>query len=108
MSVSLPVAIATYFDAASHADSERLAQCFTPDATVQDEGRTHRGHDAITAWKIEAQRKYQYTVEPIGASANGERVVVATNVVGNFPGSPVQLDHVFRLTGDKIDSLEIR
>ncbi|WP_235610767.1 hypothetical protein [Bordetella sp. H567] len=32
---------------------------------------------------------------------------VKTNVVGSFPGSPVQLDHVFSLVADKIQSLRI-
>ena len=30
-----------------------------------------------------------------------------SNVAGNFPGSPAQLDHVVGLAGDKIKSLEI-
>lgn len=33
--------------------------------------------------------------------------MVAAKVVGNFPGSPVQLDYVFDLEGDKIRSLKI-
>ena len=108
MSVSLPAAIAAYFEAAHRTDTALLTQCFAPDAVVQDEGRMHRGHDAIAAWKMAARQKFDYTVEPIGVSADGDRVIVAANVVGNFPGSPVQLDHVFRLASDQIASLEIR
>jgi hypothetical protein len=29
-------------------------------------------------------------------------------LAGNFPGSPIELDFVFTLDGDKITSLEIR
>jgi hypothetical protein len=29
-------------------------------------------------------------------------------VAGDFPNSPIELDHIFRLDGDKIASLDIR
>jgi hypothetical protein len=39
----------------------------------------------------------------------GESAVQAlAEVSGDFPGSPVNLEHIFRLDGDKIASLEIR
>lgn len=107
MPVSLPAPIATYFEACRQADIPGLAHCFAPDATVRDEGRTHRGHDAIMAWQTEAQKAFEYTVEPLGVSHDGDHVAVTTRVVGNFPGSPVQLDHVFVLKGGRIQSLEI-
>ncbi len=39
---------------------------------------------------------------------DGTQWTVRANVPGNFPGSPVRLDHVFELAGDAIRSLEIR
>jgi hypothetical protein len=36
------------------------------------------------------------------------RTIVTGKVSGNFPNSPVTLEHIFRLDGDKIASLEIR
>lgn len=107
MPVSLPVPIAAYFEAGNQADIARITQCFAPDATVQDEARTHRGHAAIVAWQTEVRKAFDYHVEPLDASQDGDHVVVTTRVVGNFPGSPVQLQHVFSLAGDKIQSLEI-
>jgi hypothetical protein len=47
---------------------------------------------------------------PVAASA-GERdgrIVVIATVSGNFPNSPLNLEHIFLLEGDKIASLEIR
>ncbi|MDX3905599.1 MAG: nuclear transport factor 2 family protein [Pigmentiphaga sp.] len=108
MSVSLPDPVAAYFEASNQADIDRLASCFTPDATVYDEGRTHRGRAAIAAWQTDARKKFQFSAEPLEASRDGNRVAVAANVVGNFPGSPVELEHVFLLADDKIQSLEIR
>jgi hypothetical protein len=36
------------------------------------------------------------------------KTVVRARLSGNFPGSPLDLDHIFELHGDKIVSLEIR
>ncbi len=35
------------------------------------------------------------------------KTVVTNRLTGNFPGSPVNLEFVFRLEGNKIASLEI-
>jgi hypothetical protein len=37
-----------------------------------------------------------------------EKVAVHARLTGEFPGSPVDPDHIFKLSNDKIDSLEIR
>ncbi|WP_144641008.1 nuclear transport factor 2 family protein [Bordetella genomosp. 13] len=107
MSLSLPTAVRVYFDISNGSDSSAIGQCFGPDAVVLDEGRTHRGHAAIQAWKRQAREKFQYTVEPVSAYQQGDRLAVTANVAGSFPGSPVRLDHVFELAGGRIRSLEI-
>jgi hypothetical protein len=107
MAIHLPRPIETYFESDTARDAEALASCFAADATVQDEGRTHGGLAAITAWRIEARRKYEYTVEPLEAAQRDGRTVVAAGVSGNFPGSPVTLTFIFRLKGENIASLEI-
>ncbi|WP_081760349.1 nuclear transport factor 2 family protein [Bordetella petrii] len=108
MALSLPDPISAYFELSNGSDTVRVDYCFTQDAVVVDERRTHRGHEAIQSWKREARKKFEYTVEPVNVSREGDRITVLANVVGNFPGSPVQLDHVFELADDKIKSLEIR
>lgn len=107
MTLSLPDSISTYFEISNGSDIAQIARCFALDAFVVDEGRTYQGHDAIQSWQREAQKKFEYTVEPVGVSRDGDRLKVTANVVGNFPGSPARLDHVFGLAGDKIKSLEI-
>lgn len=108
MTPSLPDPVSSYFELSNGSGTVRIDRCFTQDAVVVDERHTHRGHDAIQSWKREARKKFQYTVEPFSVSQDGDRITVTANLVGNFPGSPVQLDHVFELAGDKIKSLEIR
>lgn len=106
MSVDLPPAIAAYFRA-DRDDPAALARCFTPEGVVKDEGRVHRGPEAIAAWKKHASAAYDYTSEPIGVEPDGERFIVTAHVVGTFPGSPVDLRYAFTLEGARIALLEI-
>ncbi len=107
MTLSIPEPIALYFAVSNGADDTSLLQCFAADAVVRDEAQTHRGHQAILAWLRAARKKFEYRVEPLEVSQDGGHVTVGTRVEGNFPGSPVQLNHVFRLKDNKIRSLEI-
>lgn len=106
MSIILAEPIAAYF-AADRADGEAVARCFTEDAVVTDEGRTHVGRAAIAAWKSEASTRYSYTSEVIALGEIDGRTVVTCHLVGDFPGSPADLRFFFILRGDKITSLEI-
>lgn len=103
---NLPKPVAAYF-AADRDTSEAVSQCFTENAVVKDEGHTYRGRAAITKWKADASAKYQYTCEPLAGEEKDEKTVVTCHLVGNFPGSPVDLRFFFKLEGDKIASLEI-
>jgi hypothetical protein len=106
MSLNLPKPIAAYF-AADKGDSEAVARCFAENAVVNDEGHTHNGLAAIKQWKAGASTKYTYTSEPFASDQKGGKIVITSRLVGNFPGSPVNLRFFFGLEGDKIVSLEI-
>ncbi|RPH54952.1 MAG: nuclear transport factor 2 family protein [Lysobacterales bacterium] len=108
MSTELREPLTEFFAAENSDDTEALAQCFVDDGVVRDEGQTFAGAAAIKQWMVDAKKKYQHTVEPIEAAERGGKTVVITRVAGNFPNSPVQLQHIFSLAGDKIASLEIR
>ncbi|MDS1142211.1 nuclear transport factor 2 family protein [Pusillimonas sp. SM2304] len=107
MPLSLPTPVSTYFEISNGLDIAQVFNCFTQDAVVADEGQTYQGHAAIQTWQREAQKKFEYTVEPVSMTQEGGRVSVTAHVAGNFPGSPVQLGHVFELAEDKIKSLKI-
>lgn len=108
MSIALAKPIADYFTAdADKADHEAVAWCFTENAVVKDEGRIHIGRAAIKQWKENSTTKYQYTSEPFVSEGKDGKTVVTSHLVGNFPGSPVDLRYFFELDGDKIASLEI-
>ena len=105
-SLNLPKPIAAYFTA-DKGDGEAVSQCFTENAVVKDEGHTHKGRAAIKEWKTDASAKYEYTCEPIACEEKDGKTVVTCHLVGNFPGSPVDLRFFFKLEGDKIASLEV-
>ena len=108
MPVDLPTPIAIYIDAENRGDTEALAKCFAEDAVVRDEGETIEGLAAIKRWKTETKKKYEHTIEPLASAQKDGKTIVTNRLTGNFPGSPIELEFVFELDGDKIASLEIR
>jgi hypothetical protein len=106
--MDLPAPIALYIAAENQGDTEALAQCFAQDATVQDERQTMKGLAAIKRWKAETSKKYQHKIEPLRFARKGDKTIVTNRLTGNFPGSPIELQFIFKLEGDRIASLEIR
>lgn len=106
MPITLPKPIADYY-VADGRDGAATARCFTQDAVVVDERRTHVGRAAIAAWKTEAANTYRYACEPIAVADEGDRILVSGRVSGDFPGSPIDLRYAFVLDGDLIARLEI-
>ena len=106
MSIELPAPIAAYFEA-DRGTADAVANCFTNDAVVQDEGHTYHGISEIRKWRIDAAAKYTYTCEPMSAEPQADATVVICHLEGNFPGSRVDLRFFFRLAADKIAALEV-
>lgn|SRR5262245_15765712 len=108
MSIVLSKPIAAYFAAEKARDAHALASCFAADGVVHDEGGTFRGRSEIERWNAGAREKYHHSVEPLSAAERDGVTIVVGRVAGDFPNSPVELDHVFQLKGDEIASLDIR
>ena len=106
--LSVPDPVAAYFAAEEAKDAEKLSLCFIEDGTVHDEGQNYRGRRTIHRWKQEADNKYRYVLLPLDAQTNGDEVTVRARLTGDFAGSPVELNHIFKLKTNKIASLEIR
>lgn len=107
MNIQLPKPIAAYFEADASREPQAVAACFSVDGLVKDERRTHIGREAIRRWKADASTKFAYTVEPFAIAMAGGLTVVTSHVVGDFPGSPVDLRYIFVLDDDCISKLEI-
>ncbi len=88
MSLSLPQAISTYFAIGNGADIASVKRCFTLDAVVFDEGKTHRGYAAIEAWQRAARAAFDYSVHPIEILTEGDRVKSPRTLSVIFPVAP--------------------
>jgi ketosteroid isomerase-like protein len=97
--MKLPPLITDFVKAKNSRDSSAVVACFAEDAVVQDEGREMRGLLAIKEWSDKS-----FT----GISETGEKTVLTATVTGNFPGSPVSLDFIFVIKGDRIAALSIQ
>ena len=107
MTVELPRSIQAYFAADRDGGPDAVAAAFTEDGIVKDEGKTHVGRDAIRKWKAGTTQKYTYTMEPFSVATENGKTQVMSHVVGDFPGSPVDLRFCFVLADDKIAALEV-
>lgn len=108
MSITLPAPIKLYFASENAHDPSAIDRCFAAAAVVRDEGKTIIGVTVIKAWRVETGERYHHTVEPLTVSTRDGKVVVTGKVSGNFPGSPINLEHIFEIEGGRIVSLEIR
>jgi hypothetical protein len=108
MTVDVPPVIGRYLKAAEAGDDVAVAGCFTDDAVVRDDGRTHDGKPAIIAWRAGLAGGPDYTVEVLSAepAGPGGHLVVA-KVEGDFTGSPVRLTYAFTVREDLISELVI-
>lgn len=107
MTVKLPNGVEAYFAADRDGGPDAVAATFTDNGIVKDEGKTHVGRDAIREWKAGTTLKYTYTMEPLSVSTEDEKTQVMCHVVGDFPGSPVDLRFCFVLADGKIAELEV-
>jgi hypothetical protein len=108
MAIELPKAIAAYFAADKACNADEVSNCFVETASVKDEGSTYLGRDEIRKWKSSTSTQYEYTVEPFNIAIEGAITVVTSHLVGNFPGSPIDLRYLFVLDGDLIRELDIK
>jgi hypothetical protein len=108
MSISLRPPIDLYFTSVNAHDPSAIDRCFAAGAVVRDEGKAITGVAAIRAWRTETGEKYHHTVEPLSVSTRDGKVVVTGKVSGSFPGSPIELKHIFEIEDGRIVSLEIR
>ncbi|MGG7509699.1 nuclear transport factor 2 family protein [Plantibacter sp. YIM 135249] len=107
--LDLSPTITAYFERMDHPAKAGIAELFTPDALVIDDGNAYRGTDAIQGWLRGAASEYTVTstVLAVERSGGGDprtepgSAAVTVTVVdvlleGDFPGGRVELRHRFR------------
>jgi ketosteroid isomerase-like protein len=102
MALDLPKPLAEYLAAEEVKDADALSRCFTEDGTVHDEGQEYQGRDSIRQWKQAADAKYRYVLQTVNVQKFGDFVTVRARLTGEFPGSPVELDHIFKLSKTRL------
>lgn len=105
---NLPAIIDTYLSAHRSDDVDTAVAAFADDATVTDEGKSHRGRGEIRNWIAGAAKEFTYTIELTGTRRIDDDHWIATHhLEGNFPGGVVDLHHDFTLRDGKIQQLTI-
>ena len=107
MLLDLDRPILTYFEATNAHQAEAVAALFAADGLVHDEGRDHRGREAIRTWAEGTYEKYGVALAPLSVRDDADAIVVISDVSGTFPGSPIELEFRFVTDGDRIRELRI-
>lgn len=103
--MNLPNIISDLVKAQNEFDSAAYANCFTEDAEVFDEGKTHNGKIEIENWINIANRGYRATMKPL--DFNESENILSAEISGLLPGSPLVLKYHFRLSNGQINYLKI-
>ena len=105
---ALPGIIVDYIAAANDGRIDDAAACFAHDALVHDENHDHQGLDAVRKWIAGTTESSRPKNEVLSARVDGEIHTVISEISGNFPGSPVELEFRFVIRDKKISSLTIQ
>ncbi|RLP83035.1 nuclear transport factor 2 family protein [Mycetocola lacteus] len=85
-----------------------VAEVFSPDAVVTDDGQSHHGTAAIIDWLGGDASEYEVTSTWISSRELGAATAVTQLLEGNFPGGRVQLVYTFEVgAAGLIDALSI-
>ncbi|RYF20995.1 MAG: nuclear transport factor 2 family protein [Flavobacteriales bacterium] len=103
--MNLPKVITDLVKAQDNFDSIAYADCFTENAIVFDEGKTHKGKKEIKDWIEKANNEYQATMKPLEYSETEQ--TLKAEVSGTFPGSPLVLTYRYEFKDEFIQTLEI-
>ena len=105
--MELPQLVVKFVETQNTYDSGAYIECFTENAIVHDEGKTHTGKAEIRQWIEEANEKYKSVMKPLRYEESGSNGVLTAEVSGTFPGSPIVLKFHLGLKDGIIDSLNV-
>jgi len=105
--MELPQLVTKFVETQNTYDSKAYIQCFTETAIVHDDGKTHKGKEAIKAWIEDANERYKSVMKPINYEESASKGVLTAEVSGTFPGSPIVLKFHLGLKDGLIDSINV-
>ncbi len=105
--MNLPNEVLDLVNAQANHDSAAFADCFSENAVVFDEGKTHKGKAEIKHWISEANNKYNTIIKPLKYTHCETTGVLLAEISGTFEGSPLILNYNFVFRDGLIQSLKI-
>jgi len=105
--MNLPKVISDLVNAQNNFDSTAYANCFSENAVVFDEGKTHNGRLDIQQWIDESNEKYKSVMKPLEYTVNGTSSILSAECSGTFPGSPITLKFHFDIIDGQIKHLKV-
>lgn len=105
--MELPIILKNLLQAQENFDSISYSECFSDDAQVFDEGKTHKGKEEIKDWNEKTNEEYKTKLEAMDVINKDNMTVLTTKVSGTFDGSPIVLKYNFEIENEKISSLKI-
>jgi ketosteroid isomerase-like protein len=103
-----PHAVERFVEAAASREFAAIAECFTEDATVSDEGHTHRGRAQIRKWQEEGRKRWEYTLTvKDGRARSADGYIMRGHLRGNFPGGEADVEYDFTVRDGLISRLAI-
>ncbi|MBF4515833.1 nuclear transport factor 2 family protein [Flavobacterium sp. ANB] len=105
--MNLPKVITDLINAQNNFDSIAYTNCFSENAEVFDEGKTHNGKSNIQHWIEESNQKYRSVMKPLEYKENGISSVLSAECSGTFDGSPILLNFHFDIVDGQIESLKV-
>lgn len=105
--MNLPKVVNDLIQAQNNFDSVAYADCFSETGEMLDEGKIYKGRDAVQQLIEETNEKYRSVMKPLEYTENGTSSILAAEVSGTFPGSPLVLKFHFNIINGKIEYLKV-
>lgn len=105
--MNLPKVIVELVAAQNNFDSHAYAQCFSETGEMLDEGKIYKGRVAVQQLIEETNKKYQSVMKPVEYTENDTSSILAAEVRGTFPGSPLVLKFHFTIIDGQIQYLNV-
>jgi ketosteroid isomerase-like protein len=105
--MDLPIILKNLLQAQENFDSTSYSECFSDDALVFDEGKTHKGKEEIKDWNEKTNEEYKTKLEILEIFNKDQMSILTTKISGTFEGSPIVLKYNFEIENDKVSSLKI-
>lgn len=105
--MKLPKVVDDLILAQNNFDSAAYANCFSETGEMVDEGKIYKGRVAVQQLIEETNETYRSVMKPLEYMENGTSSILAAEVSGTFPGSPLVLKFHFNIIDGQIQYLNV-